>query len=70
MKIYQVLRVVISFFAETMRDAYLLALVFASNDEAVNSLAAEITEISHGYFGYLALDRRIKRSYKVIFSPP
>ena len=29
-----------------MRDAYLLATVFASNDEAVNSLAAEITEIS------------------------
>ena len=44
MKIYQSIACCYFFFAVTMLDAVYLILVFASNDEAVISLAAEITE--------------------------
>ena len=46
MKIEQSIVCCYIFFAVMMLDGVYLILVFASNDEAVNTLAAEITEIS------------------------
>ena len=44
MKIQQSIACYYIFFAVTMLDGVYLTLVFASNDEAVISLAAKITE--------------------------